>query len=465
MKRSRETLVLLVFLLFLAGGLVADGLSEGVTPRSELAVPTANFEERGEYCPPAVRIGKVESRLVAASPEDEPVPVGLQPVLPQPIDLPAGRLLVRRRTTSTGVDVVGYGATVVAGSLSRYETPYQGASAVRCAPDASSTWYFAEGSSEIGYDERILLYNPFPAEAVVRVTLYTPKGQQSKANLSEIAVHENSATALSLNDFVLEQPTLGASVEVTRGKVVAWRVQFVKAEGIEGASSSLGVESPSPTWYFPNGDIGSGVRQQISILNPNEEEAIVTISVVGRDGVVQPPKLVDVTVRPRTVKAFVLRDYLKAGQQSLGPVSAVIRSTNAVPVVAEQTLVYERSDLEGIASEVGAPIPAEHWALGPATVSPTGDSITIFNPGSTRAVASVTLIRTDGGPKRPDALQDVELEPGGRIKLPVGEFTKGAPMLALIDATAPVVVDRFAYSAEESDISAVAGTRVRATER
>jgi Family of unknown function (DUF5719) len=465
MRRGRDALVLVTFLAFLAGGLAADGLSRGVTPASEVDAADDLFEERGEYCPPGVRIGKVESKLVAASPEGAAVPVGLQPVLPQPIQLPEGRLLVRRRTTSTGVDVVGYGAPVVTGSLSQFATPVQGTSAVRCAPDASATWYFAEGSSEIGYDERILLYNPFPAQAVVRVNLFTPKGRRSKANLGEIAVPESSATAVALNDFVLRQPSLGASVEVTRGRVVAWRVLFVDADGVEGATASLGVDAPAESWYFPNGEIGTGARQQISVLNPTSDEAIVTLSLIGRNGVVQPPKLVDVTIRPTTVKTFVLRDYLKEGQLELGAVSAIVRSTNGVPVVAEQTLVYDRADLEGIASEVGAAAPGEHWALAPASTRPTSESISIFNPGTEPSVVDISLVRTDRGPKTPADLQGVRLEPGGRIKLPLGSFTKGAPMMAFVDATEPVVADRFAYSSADADIAAVGGERVRGTER
>jgi hypothetical protein len=463
-KRGRTALVLVIFLAFLAGGLAADGLSEGVTSVARKG-PSESFEERGEYCPPGIRIGQVESKLVAGSPQGEAVPVGLQPVLPQPLELEAGRLLVRRRTTSSGLDVVGYGASVVTASLSQFEKPYEGATAVRCAPDASATWYFAEGSSEVHYDERILLYNPFPAEAVVRVNLFTPKGQRSKANLGEIPVHESSATAIALNDFVLRQPSLGASVEVTRGRVVAWRILFTDAEGIEGVASSLGVDAPSETWYFPNGEIGSGARQQISILNPTKDEAIVTLSLVGRNGVTQPPKLVDVTIRATSVRTFVLRDFLKEGQQDLGAVSAIVRSTNGVPVVAEQTLFFDRADLEGIASEVGAPSPALHWAVPPASTRPTSEGMSLFNPGTDRAVVDVTLIRTDKGPKTPGALQGIELEPGGRLKLPLGQFTKGVPMMAFVDATSPVVADRFAYSSADADVAAVGAERVRGAER
>jgi hypothetical protein len=464
MSRRRGGLVFVVFVAIAAGGLAADGLSEGIRPTGDArSVPA--YVERGEYCPPGLRTAQAESKLVAASPRGEPVPVGLQPAVPQTIEVGADNLLVRKRTSSTGVDVVGYGAPVVAGSLSQFSKPVTGATAVRCAPDASATWYFAEGSSEIGFDERIVLYNPFPAEAVARITLFTPKGPRSMAGLNEIAVHESSATTVSLNDFVKVQPILGASVTVTRGRVVAWRVLLVDNGGSDSAAASLGVDQPADTWYLPNGEISSGARQRVSILNPGSEEAIVSVSLVSRKGVVQPPKLVDLAVRPRAVKALVLEDYVQEKEQDLGSVSVVIRSNNGVPVVVEQTLSYSGGELEGIASEVGAPAPGVHWAIVPPSTRPTTESLTVFNPGAERAVVSVTLVRAVGGPKRPESLQDVRLEPGGRTKFPIGQFTKGVPMMAFVDATAPVVADRFAYSSADGDVAAVGGERVRSSDR
>ena len=465
MRRGREGFVLVVLLVVLAGGVAADGLSHGVRPSNGAREAGDVYVERGEYCPPGLRTAQAESKIVAASPKGDPVPVGLQPALPQPLQLGEGKLLVRKRTSSTGVDVVGYGAPVLAGSLSQYAKPVRGATAVRCAPDASAEWFFAEGSSAIDYDERIVLYNPFPAEAVVRVTVFTPKGPQSKAGLSEIPVPESGATVVELNEFVRVQPVLGASVETTRGRVVAWRVVLVDTNETESASAALGVDRPAPTWYLPNGDIGSGVAERISILNPGSEEAIVTVSLVSRKGVVQPPKLVDLVVRPRTVRALTVSEFLKEADRDLGAVSAVVRSNNGVPVVVDQTLTYTSGELAGTASEAGAPAPGLHWSIAPPSTRPTSESLTLFNPGTERATASVTLVRADGGPKHPADLQDVKLEPGGRTKLPIGQFTKGLPMMAFVDATAPVVVDRFAYSESDGDVASVGGERVRTSER
>lgn len=465
MRRGREGLVLLSFVVLLAGGLAADGLSDGVTPSRGPGGRDLAYSERGEYCPPGLRTARAESRLVAAAPSGDPVPVGLQPALPQPLQLGADKVLVRKRTSSTGVDVVGHGAPVVAGAVTRYTKPVTGATAVRCAPDASATWHFAEGSSEIGYDERIVLYNPFPVEAVARVTLFTPQGPQSKANLAEIPVHASSATAVALNEFVRVQPVLGATVDVTRGRLVAWRVLLVDSDGTQSASSSLGVDAPAGTWYLPNGQIGAGVRQRVSILNPGREEAIVSVYLVGSKGVVQPPKLVDLVVKPRTVRGLVLADFVKDADRDLGAVSVVVRSNNGVPLVVEQSLTYDTASLEGTAAEVGAPSPGQHWAIVPPSTTPTSESLTLFNPGTEQAVADVTLVRANGAPKRPAPLQDVKLAAGARIKLAIGEFTKGEPMMAFVDATAPVVADRFAYSSADGDVAAVGGERVRSSER
>ena len=463
MRRSRDAFVAATLIAFMGAGLAADGLTKGVARPAQLSTG-AHFEERGEFCPPGVKKGAVESKLVAASLEHETIPVGIQPTIPQTLKLPADRLLLRKRQTSTGVDVVGYGAGVVAGSLSQFARPGRGITAVRCAPDASSTWYFAEGSSDIGYEELILLYNPFHAEAVARVNLFTKKGIQSKANLSDIPVHENSTTAIEINKFVLDQPSLAASIEVTRGRVVAWRVLFVNADDVpSGVASTLGADAPALDWYFPSGEIGRGAAQRISILNPNDQEATVTVSLVTSKGVVQPEKLVELPVAAKSVRTIAPENYLKAEQANLGPASAIVRSINGVGVVAERTLFYDRADLHGVAADVGAPAPGLAWALAPASTRPTGDVVTILNPGTTSAKVSITLLRVGGAPLAPDDLQEVRVGANGRIKLPIGHFTKGAPMMAVVNATKPVVADRFAYSSSDDDVAALIGERVRPT--
>jgi uncharacterized protein DUF5719 len=461
MRRSREALVLLALVALLGAGLAADGLSDGVRPAAAVN-DGALFEERGEFCPPSVKKGDLESKIVAASPEHETIPVGLQPALPQTIKLPADRLLVRKRESAAGIDVVGYGAGVVAGSLSQFAHPLEGATAVRCAPDASATWYFAEGSSDFGYEELVLLYNPFPAEAVARVNLYTPKGLQAKANLTNIAVHDSSTTAIALNQYTRAQQSLAVSVEVTRGRVIAWRVLSVNADGVPGGiASSLGADVPALSWFFPSGEIGRGAAQRISVLNPSDQEATVTVSLVTSEGVVQPEKLVDLRVAAESVKTLAIDDYLKAEEANLGPASAVVRSINGVGVVAERTLLYDREDLRGIASEVGASSPARAWALMPASTRPTGDVVTVLNPGTDATRVSITLVRAGGDPLAPADLQDVRVGGNGRLKLPVGHFTKGEPMMALVTSDEPIVVDRFAYSTIDDDIAVVMGERVR----
>lgn len=451
-----------VFIAVLGAGLAADGLSGTVSPRATRATGTALFEERGEFCPPSIRKGDLQSKLVAASPEHEAVPVGIQPALPQPLKLGADRMLVRRRTSRTGVDVVGYGARVVTSSLSQFSTPVKGATAARCSPDASTTWYFAEGSSDIGYDERILLYNPFPAEAVVRVGLFTPKGVQTKANLADIPVHESSTTAIALNDFVLRQSSLGAAIEVTRGRVVAWRVMFVKNPAApQGVTGSLGADAPALNWYFPSGEIGPGASQRLSILNPGQREATVTVSIVTSKGVLQPPKLVDKPIAPHTVKTIDPADFLTKEQADPGPASLVVRSSNDAAIVAERTLTYTRSNLHGVTSDVGAPALGASWALAPPSTRPTGEVVTLLNPGSEKATADVTLVRAGGPPLHPAPLQRVRLKAGARIRLPIGHYTKGEPMMAFVTATGPIVADRFAYSAADGDVVTLMGERIR----
>mgnify|MGYP006182164531 CR=1 FL=1 len=66
-------------------------------------------------------------------------------------------------------------------------------------------------------------------EAVVTVEFFTPTGKTTKANLAEVAVPAGESKFIAVNDYILRQPVLGASVTARRGRIVAWRTMFARA--------------------------------------------------------------------------------------------------------------------------------------------------------------------------------------------------------------------------------------------
>jgi hypothetical protein len=457
-ERSREIVFAVVVLGLLVAGLGVDVAGNPVAAPEEIAEsPPQTFEERALFCPPSLKGSR--TRLVLGTPSDASVPVTIQPTIPDPIDIPGRRLLFHSADDGGPRTLVGFGAPVAAAAVIRFTGSVEGIGATGCAREASDTWYFAQGTSAIGFDERLLVYNPFPDEAVVRVSFSTHKGTISRANLADVAVPAGRATDINVNDFVFRRRVLGARVTAVRGRVVAWRALFSEPEEMPpGVEVSTGAREPEEVWYFPEGAIGAGIVERIAVLNPSGREATVNISLVTGEDVVQPRALSEIVVPAGSTQSLTLPERLRGSKGEVVRVSAIVRSSNGVPIVAERTIGYDALGLKGVASSVGAAAAAERWFVGPATMRAHTDSVIVMNPGSDDVAVSISLVRAKEKPIEPDDLQGIEVPAGLRTKIPILEWTDGKPMAALLEASGPVVAERLSYSKEAGDVAAMIGT-------
>jgi hypothetical protein len=447
---TRERVLILIVVGALIGGLLLDFSVQGVDAPEPEAIAGARLFERASFCgrPMAettmsqVTVGTVspEKIQLAIEPESGDRLVSLQG--------PAARTV----PTTDAAQAVGYRALVSA-AITAQMPAVQGSGAARCSSFASTKWYFPEGSSALGFDERLILYNPFPDEAVARVTLYTPGGEITKARLTEgIPVPAGETRVVKVNDFVPPEKVLGAVVEMGRGRAVAWRASLIDAkEQPTGLQFTLGANATAESWYLPAGSIEEGIDERVSLLNPSNQEAIVSLSLVTSEETLQPPRLVDIRLPARTTTRLLLAELVGKRQQNLGGVGVVVTSTNSVGIVAERTLWYDISAVTGTSSEVGGQVTRELWLVPPALLKPVTDTIVVLNPGLDRARVSLALLGPRG-PKRPSRLQDVVVGPSRRRRIELGGAVAGMVML---ESNQPVAVERSATSAR--DAAAVLG--------
>lgn len=437
-------------------GVVIEVAASDVAAPPRSAPEGPRFMERAVFCPPS--LPETKTILVAAATAESPLTVGVQPTRPEQLDLPAGQVLVQPLADERPADVVGFGGNVAAGALVRTKEPLIGEGSTQCSSRASARWFFGSGASTLGADQRMLIYNPFPDEAVVRVLFLTAGGENRKPALSDLPVPANSATLIRVNEAIRLQRSLAAVVEAERGRVVAWRLMFDDAEeGPSGVQMSLGVTRPFTTWYFPEGGVGGGMQEHIGIANPSSEEAIVTVSLVMADKVVQPDSLVEVEIPPRSSRTFPLGATLRPAQRDLGGVSALVQSTNNVGVVVERAMRYDSGSVGGSAAELGASRLGTRWLLTPGTVNPTTDSVVLMNPGATEAEVSLTLYRGNRGAVSPAAITGRTIPPGGRLKIGIGRWTAGDAVVVIVDSTETIAAERFSYSAVPQDVGASMG--------
>jgi hypothetical protein len=387
----------------------------------------------------------------------EAIRVGLEPTAGAISELGEKRMLLHKPEGRGPVNVVGYGGPVVAGEVLSVSGSDTGSGAAQCTGEASDEWYFPAGSSALGYDEKLLIQNPFSDEAVVSVVFYTPGGQRTKANLADVAVPSNSHIIVSVNKFILRQRFLGALVTANRGRVVAWRALLAAPdERPSGVSLSLGSPAAGQEWFLPEGGLGSPFDQRIEILNPTEREAIVAISLSTSEETVQPPGLLELSVPAKSLRSLPLEEILRGRSKTLGPISATVRSTNGVSVVVESSTWYT-GPTKGLASEIGARTTAEEWSLPPASLDPSTDTIVLMNPGVQPATIEISFLHRTEPPTSPDRLAALELGPGGRTRVPVSSYTAGRPLVARVSSSTPIVAARFSYTAATADVALVLG--------
>jgi hypothetical protein len=464
-ERLREWIVAAIVAIGIVGGVALDVF---VPPPRASTRPSGDprFLDRSEFCPPPLAATGYRQALIL-SPGDRRAAVGLEPRRPRPTPVPANRISVVSSDGSTGEIVVGYGAPAHAGAaLGSSDARRGGAGAAVCTDETSRQWFIPGGTSAIGYDQRILLHNPFPDEAVVRVSLLTPAGQAlNQAGLDDVAVPAGEYEEVTLNKFVTPRDHFGAVVSAIRGRVVAWTGLIGAARGApHGFEFTVGAPRAALRWFFPHGVAPGDGEETIALLNPNKREVTVTLSLAGRRNAAQPRALIDLPVPPRASQTVSLTE---AAPRSLtgedGGVSVTVVSTNGLPLVAERRVATAGGD-EGLSSELGATEAAQLWFLPPPALDGRDDSVSVLNPGREDARASVRLLFADKPPLAPQAIQEVEIGAGLRWRIVLDRWLSGEPAGVLVSSDVPVVAERSAYSRSAGDIADVMGTPLKRSE-
>jgi hypothetical protein len=468
----REGTFAIAVVVVLALGLALDALSSDVDQSEPAAFKGDLIQSRAVFCAPSsAEAGRVDL-AVAETSGSRPVRIGVESAQPTaaesqvtqepPTEVPAGNHFVAASEGNEATDVIGYDAPIAGGTTLSATKPLEGGGAAQCSPDAGESWLFAAGSTTLDADERILLYNPFPDEAVVRLAFYTPEGIETKTSLSDVAVPAGSWKSVPINEVIRTEPLVAVEIKADRGRVVAWREMFSRPEdGPSGVQLTLGAQSISTNWYFPDGAVGPGSSERIAILNPNRRQAIVEVSLATTEETIQAPDLVEIAIPGRSSASFPLADA-RTGVRELVGASATVRSTNGVGIVAERTMRYSSAST-GTTSEVGASRLARDWLLSPASLSPTTDALILYNPGVRRARVRVVMLDAEGEPLRLGQLQGLEVPAGRRVRVSLEELTENRPVTAVVSATEPIVAERFSYSSGVGDATAVMGVPVRPT--
>jgi hypothetical protein len=325
-------------------------------------------------------------------------------------------------------------------------TSIHGIDAKPCATGASDEWHFAWGTTAREARELLVLFNPFPDDAIVEGVFSTEDTVREPGRFAGgLVVAGRSTVGIDLGDDVTRREEVATTLRTRTGRLVVDRIVRVNEEGGDrGLTVQLGVPEPQRAWVFPDGVVSDVVSERFVVYNPTEELAEVEIAFrLDRPDENGIPAPVELSIAPGSHATV---DMNEDGRLPAGiPHSSVVRAANDVPIVAERVVSSRRAtERRGLTVTTGSPVEATEWTFAAgSTEAPSAESITIVNLDP-RILTQVDVFAVVGGQELPvSEMQDIVVEAGERLNLNLTRQIANRDDLAVVvRATEPVVVER-----------------------
>jgi|SRR5581483_3038343 len=337
-----------------------------------------------------------------------------------------------------------------------------GSSSSPCASAPSPTWYFPTGTTTRDAHELLAVFNPFPVDAVLDITFQTSDGFRAPTALQALPVPGGHVRIVDVNEQAPRIAQLAAFVVARSGEVVVDRLQSFDGSDPAhpaGAVAMLGAPLPATEWVFPEGAVNEGLTETVTVQNPSDQPSSVQVEVILDDpdtnGVVDP---IPLTVQPASYTQVALHQETRV-PKGVGH-TIVVRTTSGPPVVAERVVTGAApAPRHGYGPAIGSPLSSTSWlfADGRAMAGTDAEFIVLFNPArDVTAHVSLTAL-AQGQALAIDGLQQIEVRPGARVALDLGQHVNRADLPVLVNSDAPVVAERGLYAASGPGLSLAAG--------
>ncbi|HUG87223.1 MAG TPA: DUF5719 family protein [Actinomycetota bacterium] len=424
--RMRLPGAVLVSLAVVAGGLALErGL--GARTRAPGDVPA---EVSGAWFCPHGGSERWQVWLVVANPASEPAQVrvvtyGSERPVSQVATIEPGTqryVEVQAIEPASGSAVEYFGGPVAAGmvmSRSSGKGAPLGRAAEPCLAESSTRWYLPEGTTIRGFDQRVVVTNPFAQEAVISLWLTDERETLKPGELQGIVLPARRSIAFDLGDFSLGKETLATTVDVGLGKVAVGGVGISE----DGIRAAVAVSAPATTWVLPGAR--DDAPSALTVLGTGRVEAPFRVRLQGMEG------QVEVISEAGALPGRATTQGVPAQGAGL-----VAQADGPEPFVAGRRLVAP-GDLASVSGVSGG---ATYWVALPTT-SPLGGSATLIveNPGDSVADVRIAFL-TEAGPAEVPEIGRITLRPGGFRAVDLGPFVGTEPVSVVVRAEAGSVV-------------------------
>jgi hypothetical protein len=341
--------------------------------------------------------------------------------------------------TAATVNVYGGGVAVEQTVVGR-----SGIDVAPCADAASSSWYLADGTTTADASYRIVLYNPFPDDAVVDIALTTVERTLEPPELQGAVVPGHSVRLVDVAAAAQREEVVATAVRGRGARLVVGRIQSADNAARRGFAATLGAALPQQTWWFPDGGKGEGIGEKFVVFNPGELDASVELSFLpaagsapGEGGVAAPAgEPVSVVVAP---SSFVVVDVTGEGSVPVGAHSTVVNVVgDQTPVVVER-LLSRAADGGRLATTLllGSQVTVPRWYVANDAVG-RGGRLIIENSAGLATTAAVRAVGP-AGEVPVTGLDAIPVPAGGSAIVTVPPSAGGFPLV--VEAGQPVVVE------------------------
>ena len=222
----------------------------------------------------------------------------------------------------------------------------------------SPTWFFAEGSTVLGFDLFYLLQNPQAAATHATVRFLLPGGA-TVTRAYDLAPH--SRTTIYVNQVPgLDETDVSGDIQAD-APIVAERAMYRSLPGQPFAlgHGAMGVPAAGTRWFLAEGATGPFFDEYVLIANPSAADAAVAIHYATGDG--------RTVTRQHMIAAHSRFSIFVDAVPGLenASVATTVTSTNDVPIVVERAMYWPGGFFdyyEGHAS-AGSTIAAPRWVF------------------------------------------------------------------------------------------------------
>ena len=300
------------------------------------------------------------------------------------------------------------------------------------SPGLSTDWYFAEGYTGPGFDEYILVLNPWFSSNRMELTLYDAAGGEQTY---EYWLLPASRLTVHVNDLA---PGRDVSTRVkTRQGAVAERAMYFDYAGRRGGHCSMGSPSPSETWFFAEGYTGPGFDEWLLLFNPAGSDRTANVTYRFADGGQTQANYV---VRARS--RFTVHVNREAPDREV----AMKVSCGGDGLIAERAMYfYYRGAWDGGHCTGGARYPAERWDLAEGYTGSGFETWILIQNTSPYEAAEIRMAFM--GNTGMASTRTYQLTPGSRTTIFLNDITTAGDVSVSLYSTnnVPVIVERAMY--------------------